>query len=145
MHEYQGKCLCGAVEIRAQAAGNVGACHCSICRRWNGGAPMFAVHAEGQPVIKGKESITRYQSSEFAERGFCSRCGSNLFYHLKPGQFSAEGAYMLAAGILELPDDTAFDNEIHIDSQPGWYRFDDAASRTRMTGEEFLHSLGIPT
>ena len=106
---------------------------------------MFAVHAEGQPIINGEESITRYHSSDFAERGFCSQCGSNLFYHLMPGPFSAEGAYMLAAGILELPDVMAFDSETYVDSQPSWYRFDDAASRTRMTEKEFLHSLGIPT
>ena len=143
MNEYKGKCLCGAVEIQAQAAGNVGSCHCSICRRWCGG-PMFAVHAEGHPAIKGEEVITRYQSSEFAERGFCSLCASNLFYHLKPGEFSADGEYMLAAGSLELPDDMTFDNEIYIDSQPAWYRFDDADSRARMTEKEFLQSLGIP-
>lgn len=106
---------------------------------------MFAVHAEGQPQITGEEAITRYASSEFAERGFCSRCGSNLFYHLKSGQFSAEGEYMLAAGMLELPDNVVFDNEIYTDTQPGWYRFADPASRKRMTEKEFLQSLGIPT
>ena len=142
MTQYNGKCLCGAVEIQAQAAGNVGTCHCSVCRRWCGG-PMFAVHVEGFPIIKGEEAITRYQSSDFAERGFCSQCGCSLFYHLKPGQFSAEGMYILAAGILELPDDMNFDNEIYIDSKPSWYRFDDEASRLRMTEKEFLHSLGI--
>ena len=52
---------------------------------------------------------------------------------------------MLAAGMLELPDDIAFDSEIYVDSQPAWYRFDDAASRSRMTEKEFLQSLGIPT
>ena len=144
MNEYQGKCLCGTVEIRAQANDRVGSCHCSVCRRWCGG-PMFAVHAEGQPDIKGEESITRYRSSDFAERGFCSQCGTTLFYHLMPGAFSAEGAYMLAAGMLDLPDDMVFDSEIYIDSQPGWYRFDNAASRARMTEKEFLQSLGIET
>lgn len=143
MKQFHGKCLCGAVEIQAQAAGSVGACHCSTCRRWSGG-PFFAVHAEGQPVITGEESITRYGSSDFAERGFCAQCGTTLFYHLKPGAFSAEGAYMLAAGMLNLPDDMSFDSEIYIDSQPDWYRFDEAASRSRMTEEQFLRSLGLP-
>lgn len=106
---------------------------------------MFAVHVHGQPDIKGEESITRYHSSDFAERGFCRQCGTTLFYHLMPGPFSAEGEYMLAAGMLELPDDMSFESEIYIDSQPGWYRFDNAASRTRMTEKEFLQSLGIST
>lgn len=39
---------------------------------------------------------------------------------------------------LQLTDDMAFDNEIHIGSQPDWYRFDDAASRTRMSEKEFF-------
>ncbi len=144
MNEYHGKCLCGAVEIHAKATDSVSSCHCSVCRRWCGG-PMFAVHIEGQPVIKGEEAINRYASSEFAERGFCSQCGCNLFYHLKPGQFSAEGEYMLAAGMLNLPESMSFDSEIYIDSQPEWYRFDRAESRSRMSEKEFLQSLGIPT
>lgn len=142
MNEFSGKCLCGAVEITARADNRVGTCHCSMCRRWCGG-PMFAVHAHGKPVIRGEENIARYASSDFAERCFCRRCGSNLFYHLLPGEFSEEGAWMLAAGILDLPGDMAFDNEIYIDQQPPWYRFDQPDSRSRMTEHEFLESLGI--
>lgn len=143
MKHYNGKCLCGAVSISGHADAGVGTCHCSICRRWCGG-PMFAMHLEDQPQIIGEKSITRYRSSEFAERGFCRECGTNLFYHLLPGPFSAEGMYILSAGMLELPDDISFDNEIYIDAQPGWYRFDAPDSRRRMTEGEFLQSLGVP-
>ena len=31
----------------------------------------------------GASNIARYDSSEWAQRGFCRNCGSNLFYQLK--------------------------------------------------------------
>ncbi len=142
MKEVSGHCLCGGVTIRATHQNGVNTCHCSMCRRWCGG-PMFAVHADGTPEIDGEELITRYRSSDFAERGFCSQCGTNLFYHLLPGPFSPEGEYMLAAGCLDLPDDMTFEQEIYVDAQPPWYRFDDPSSRQRLTEREFLQSLGI--
>ena len=34
----KGGCLCGAVEIEAKTlVAFVGACHCSMCRKWSGG------------------------------------------------------------------------------------------------------------
>ena len=41
---------------------------------------MLAVQV-GTITFQGE--VSRYDSSEWAERGFCSRCGSNLFYRLK--------------------------------------------------------------
>ena len=33
----KGTCLCGAVEVVANDAAQIGLCHCSMCRRWTGG------------------------------------------------------------------------------------------------------------
>ena len=36
-----GQCLCGAVTFTAKGVeSHVHACHCSMCRRWNGGSGM---------------------------------------------------------------------------------------------------------
>src|SRR5262245_51229198 len=82
-----GKCLCGAVTFTAQdVEPEAHVCHCSMCRHWAGG-PTFSV-ACSSVEFRGLENVRRFRSSEWAERGFCERCGSNLFYRLlKPDQY----------------------------------------------------------
>ena len=110
-----GKCLCGAVQFEAtDVEQHIHACHCSMCRRWNGG-PAFAASV-GSVTFTGEENITRYESSGWAERGFCSKCGSNLFYLLKPNR------YILWAGIFN-EQSFDFDGEIYCADKPGWYDF----------------------
>lgn len=93
----QGHCLCGAVSITVAGAHDPrpGACHCRMCQRWSGGLFLcFNADAAGVTV---KGPVTRYASSDFAERAFCSVCGSHLWmrntdgaaYDLMPGLFDA--------------------------------------------------------
>lgn len=39
----KGTCLCGAIEVIADAKNEVSLCHCSMCRKWSSGA-LHAVH-----------------------------------------------------------------------------------------------------
>ena len=110
-----GKCLCGAVQFEANdVEQHVHACHCSMCRRWGGG-PALSVSV-GSVTFTGEENITRYESSGWAERGFCSRCGSNLFYFLKPDR------YILGTGTFD-EQVFDFDGEIFCADKPDWYNF----------------------
>jgi hypothetical protein len=78
--ERRGACLCGAVRISVKASTkSVGACHCSMCRKWGGG-PLLAVECGHDVHFEGGDRISVFNSSDWAERGFCSRCGSHLFY-----------------------------------------------------------------
>lgn len=131
-----GKCLCGSVTFTAEAVeSHLHACHCAMCRSWTGG-PMLAATAAGV-TFKGEEHIVRYDSSEWGARGFCGRCGSSLFFHLKPAD-----QYMLSLGSFD--DQSGFDlaGEIYIDAKPPGYGF--AGDHPRQTGEEFLASLQPP-
>ena len=124
----KGSCLCGAVEVAAPDHKDIGLCHCSMCRRWSGG-PMFAVHCGPGVTFSGKQQPARYQSSEWAERGFCPLCGTHLFYHLLPTD-----EYMLPAGILGDAVDFRLASQIFIDEKPDYY---DLSNKTPMlTGEQ---------
>ena len=80
----EGHCLCGAVTVRAvPKRRHVEACHCHMCRRW-GGVAYLGVQCGRDVEFAGEEHIVRYRSSEWAERGFCGRCGSSLFFHYLP-------------------------------------------------------------
>ncbi len=128
-----GKCLCGAVTFAAEGVeAHAHACHCDMCRAWSGG-PLLAVSVGGVR-LSGENDLARYDSSEWGARGFCRRCGSSLFYHLKPAD-----QYMICLGAFD--DQAGFDlaGEIFVDRKPPGYAF--AGEHPRQTGEAFLASL----
>jgi hypothetical protein len=76
-----GRCNCGAVRFRTRGAlREVVACHCSQCRRQTGLYYAATNVADEMIEIEGADAISWYQASEFARRGFCSTCGSALFW-----------------------------------------------------------------
>lgn len=127
--EAKGACVCGATKITAKAAArNVGACHCTLCRNWGGG-PFMAVDCGTDVTFEGEDTISVYDSSDWAERGFCTKCGSHLFYRLKQTR-----QYYMPVGIFD--DDSAFvlDHQVFIDEKPEYYAF--ANKTDDMTGAE---------
>lgn len=128
-NERKGTCLCGAVQISTKTmSGHVGACHCSMCRKWTGG-PLLAVECGSDVSFKGKENISTFDSSEWAERGFCGKCGSHLFYRLK-----GQNQYIVPVGLFENCDAVVFDHQIFIEEKPSFYSF--ANETKNMTGAE---------
>lgn len=124
----QGACVCGAVRMRARARSAIGVCHCSICRQWGGG-PLFAVECEGDVRFEGDEHISVYSSSAWAERGFCARCGTHLFYRLKE-----ETHYALPLWLFGEGEDWRFEEQIFVDEKPAFYSFSEQTAT--LTGEE---------
>ena len=106
-----GHCLCGAVTITVAGEHDprVGACHCRMCQRWSGGLFLCFTAAAAAVTVQG--AVVRYRSSAFAERAFCPRCGSHLWfndvqeggeprsYELMPGLFDAARSWPLRSEI----------------------------------------------
>ncbi len=123
-----GQCLCGAVRFTAQDVPHqIGVCHCGQCRRWASG-PYFAVRA-GSVTFEGEDNLGRYRSSDWAERGFCNRCGSSLFWREK----EAERDWAVSVGALDATNDGGhgqrITEHIWIDDKPDFYDFADDAPR----------------
>lgn len=132
----EGRCLCGAVTFVAEGvSADLHVCHCSMCRRWAGG-PTFSMEV-GSVTFHGEENIGRYSSSAWAERGFCRRCGSSLFYRL-----TQSNHYILNMGAFDDQRPFKIASEIYVDDKPPGY--DMAGAHPRLTGEEFLASLKKP-
>jgi len=127
------KCLCGSVELEVELSNNeVAACHCSMCRKWSGG-PMLAIDSGELRSISNESLVTRYQSSEWAERGFCTKCGTHLFYYLKPAS-----QYHFPIGLLDIGSNYKLSHQIFIDEKPEYYSFSNETQN--MTGAEvFAH------
>ncbi len=133
----KGGCLCGKVNFTAAQINNgVGACHCNMCRKWGGG-PLMAVDCGQNVEFTNDENISIYDSSAWAERGFCKYCGSHLFYRLKENK-----QYIMPAGLFENDDNLVFDHQVFIDEKPHFYSFSNATKD--MTGAEVFTKFAPP-
>ena len=88
---------------------------------------MFAVHCG--PNVEFKDSVpATYQSSDWAQRGFCSQCGTHLFYHLL-----SSNEYILPAGLFQ-DEQFELDSQIFIDEKPSFYELKNQTKN--MTGQD---------
>ena len=126
----QGQCLCGAVRFSATiGAREVGACHCSMCRRWTGGV-FLAVECDAV-TVENDAKLGVYSSSEWGERCFCTTCGSTVMWRSKDGAHHA-----VSLQSFEDPSSFRFASQIFIDEKPTNYSFAEATNT--MTGPEFI-------
>ena len=95
-----GGCQCGAIRYALYSEPDrAGICHCRMCQKSVGG-PFKAwanVRMENFAWTRGEPA--RFRSSAAAERGFCARCGTPLFfaYVKRPGSIS------MTIGSLDTP------------------------------------------
>lgn len=128
--QAKGSCLCGSVAIEVKTLDpHFGACHCHSCQKWAGG-PLLSADCGEDVDFTGSENISVYASSEWAERGFCAKCGSHLFF-----RFTQSGQYIMPIGLFDLKDTPAiFDHQMFIDQKPDYYDF--ANTTTLLTGDD---------
>ena len=85
--------------------------------------------------IDGAENVSVFDSSKWAERGFCRDCGTHLFYRIKE-----TGQHMMPVGIFDDDATLVFDRQVFVDEKPAFYRF---ANETQdMTGAEVFAKYG---
>lgn len=126
--KLSGRCLCGAVRFTGTTKEpKVAACHCSMCRRWSSG-PYFEVVCT-DVVFEGEDNITKYRSSDWAERAFCKTCGSNLYYRMIDSD-----ELQLSAGLLDDQSNLSLSRQFFTDLKPPFYTLADETDN--MTSEE---------
>jgi hypothetical protein len=132
-----GGCLCGAVRFTATPKDrDVGACHCSMCRKWTAG-PFMVVDCADTMKIENDTSLGVYRSSEWAERCFCKNCGTALFYRLV-----GKGQHYVSAEAFDDRAGYALTSQVFIDEKPDYYDF---ANKTHnMTGAEVFAAFAPP-
>lgn len=125
---FEGGCLCGAIRYKATAAPVRGViCHCSMCRK-HSGAPILAfVHFPRDAFTWVKGEPSRYRSSQYAERGFCSKCGSTLSMH----EEVLEDRVQVTLGSLDEPDRAKIDDHVWTGERISWFDVKDDLPRYR--------------
>ena len=117
---YTGHCLCGALkyEIHGPLA-EPHACHCGMCQRQSGNFTVATEANRSDFTITQGDTLKWYRSSDFAKRGFCSGCGSALFWDDGGDQIS------LNAGSLDQPTGLKLGGHIFVDDKPDYYEIED--------------------
>lgn len=122
MDKLSGGCLCGSARFEALGRPSIVAtCHCSMCRRTSGSAFIpYAAYA-GADVHFIQDVPARYRSSPEAYRGFCSKCGSTLFfaYDAEPGRI------WLALGCFDDPTAHKPAEDWYVGDRMPWVQLDD--------------------
>jgi len=116
-----GGCECGGVRYRVEGAlRDVVHCHCEPCRRITG-HHMAATAASLDDVhFESDATLAWYQRTPTTRYGFCTTCGSTLFWA------ASDKADMLsiAAGTIDQPSGLATVLAIYADEAADFHRLD---------------------
>lgn len=115
--------MCGAVRFRAvDVPATYGICHCEMCRRWAGSALVAVSVPTDRVTWENEAQIGTLQSSAWAERAWCRRCGTGLYYRMikEGGSF---GKTEIPIGLFDDPNGFELVDEIWIDHKPDSFAF----------------------
>lgn len=118
---HSGSCLCGRVQFSVKGElREVIACHCHQCRKQSG--HYYAATSAPDDCLEVREdgALAWYQSSEHARRGFCSNCGSALFW-----KFDGESTTSISAGSFDAPTGLRLGRHIFVADKGDYYEIGD--------------------
>lgn len=123
---YEGGCLCGAVRYKSTAAPvRCVICHCEYCRKHSGAPCLSFVHFPIKAFTWLTKEPRRYQSSRYAERGFCPECGSTLSMR----EEVLGDRVQVTLGSLDYPERVQPQDHVWTQSQISWFEVEDKLPR----------------
>jgi hypothetical protein len=115
-----GGCQCGGVryEVRGKLR-DVIACHCAQCRRTSGHFVAATACRRRAFALAKHETLKWYVAVPGFRRGFCSECGSSLFFEEEGGE-----RVSIAAGSLDEPQGLRIAAHIFVGEAGDYYEID---------------------
>jgi len=94
-----------------------------MCRRWHGAAfrTRATIRREQFKWVRGEELVSRFNSSKFVAKHFCSRCGSNLIstYGNEPDKIG------IPLGGLDQAPHNKVEGHFFVSSKAPWFEITD--------------------
>ena len=114
------KCLCGGIKIKIVGKlRHVLNCHCSQCMKTHGNFATYTNSPEKNISYISKRTLKWYNSSNFAKRGFCTKCGASMFYKIKKSD-----TISISAGMFNNPTTLKTHSNIFTKNKLDYYRLD---------------------
>ncbi|HZS82159.1 MAG TPA: GFA family protein [Stellaceae bacterium] len=124
--QHRGGCLCGAVRYEVHGPLRpIIACHCSQCRRQTGHFMAATAARLGDFVLAKEAGLRWYRSSPKARRGFCTTCGSTMFW-----QGEGSDHISIAAGTVDGKTGLAITRHIFTADKGDYYAITDAVPQS---------------
>ena len=123
--QTSGSCFCGAIRFSATLPSKWCAhCHCSMCRKAHGAGYVTWVGFEADQVriTCDEDILTWFDSSAGAQRGFCGKCGSSLFFRSERWA----GELHIALACMDEPIDRQPQANVFFDEHVDWMPVDNA-------------------
>ncbi len=134
-----GGCQCGAVRYRVDVKPDGAViCHCRMCQKASGGLFMAFCGVPNSSFVVTRGSISRFQSSDVVERGFCASCGTPLTYQLLGGKRIA-----MCLGSLDDPNAVVPEEQLGTESRVHWLA--DSLSAPEGSIADWLRSRNVDT
>jgi hypothetical protein len=125
---HKGSCLCGSIKFKISGKIGIGEmCHCTQCRKWTGHVLASTEVPRDAISIEGEENIKWYHSSKKVRRGFCSQCGSPLFFD--PIDKEKHNWISVSLGAFATPTDTTIELHIFTAEKGDYYEILDGAKQ----------------
>ncbi len=129
MTNLTGSCLCGDVriEVEGELPFAPQACHCTQCRKQTGHFLAAANVKRDALTVKGEENVAWYQSSDTVRRGFCSVCGSTLFWD---ADIEGYDYIAIAMGLIDGSTGTRIGKHTFVGDKGDYYDIPDDAEQS---------------
>lgn len=118
---HPGGCLCRGVRYAVSGPlRGIIACHCEQCRRTSGHFAAMTSALTANLVLTSSQNLRWFRSSATAERGFCTTCGSNLFWRPIGSDTTS-----ITAGSLDAPTGLVIEKHIFVGDKSDYYQLHD--------------------
>jgi len=115
--EMTGGCQCGAVRYKAMILPETShICHCRMCQKAVGNYFAALVSARNDTVVWTRGAPAVFMSSDPVRRGFCSTCGTPLFYKTVKGKHTA-----FTIGSLDQPERVKPRTQEGVEARMTWF------------------------
>jgi hypothetical protein len=121
MKKHSGSCMCGSVQFELEGdLREVIACHCTQCRKSSGHFTAATASHPDHLKLLSSDGLKWYRSSDTAQRGFCSNCGSSLFW--KPDHNNHISIFV---GAIDGQTELALTSHIYTQEKGGYYSIEE--------------------
>ena len=121
MKTWSGGCLCGALRYEAAVSESENwYCHCRMCQKATGSVVSTSAVIKKDQLRMLKGTAKFYQSSAEYERGFCTNCGSPMFFSPVKEDWIA-----ILSGTLDDPEVAPPHGHYGIESRVSWLKIVD--------------------
>jgi len=134
-----GGCLCGRVSYQITGPRrNIINCHCQNCRKTHGHIAAYTAVDKQDLVLTRQQSLKWFHdSSPDTWRGFCSECGSSLFWDARSGN----NRISVAAGSLDDSHELMTIGHVYISEAGDYYEISDALPQFEKSNEGELEGI----